>query len=53
MRVLIWRFNGRGCEQVEGEFELRFFEAGEDPLHPDSDTGDALMDSFDGRRLKV
>jgi hypothetical protein len=40
-------------DSVEGEFTLRFFEPGEDPLDPSSDTGQPINDTFVGRRLEV
>ena len=40
------------CSTVEGSFELRFFDPEtEDPLDPESDSGDALSDTFTGRRV--
>ena len=40
------------CSTVEGNFELRFFDPqSEDPLDPESDSGDPLSDTFTGRRV--
>jgi len=40
------------CDQVEGSFELRFFDPEtEDPLDPATDTGNPLSDTFTGRRV--
>jgi|SRR6185295_5969929 len=44
---------GEGCANVAGTFSLRFFEAGEDPLNPATDTGTPITDTFTGRRLTV
>ncbi len=44
---------GHGCANIAGSFSLRFFEAGEDPLNPGSDTGTPITDTFTGRRLSV
>lgn len=44
---------GNGCANVAGQFTLRFYEAGEDPLNPGSDTGQPISDTFSGRRLKI
>jgi hypothetical protein len=44
---------GNGCANVAGEFTLRFFEPGEDPLDPASDTGQPISDTFTGRRVTV
>lgn len=44
---------GNGCDNVAGSFTLRFFEAGEDPLDPASDTGAPISDTFTGRRVSV
>jgi len=44
---------GQGCANIAGSFSLRFFEAGEDPLNPASDTGTPITDTFTGRRLTV
>ena len=44
---------GQGCANIAGSFSLRFFEAGEDPLDPSTDTGTPITDTFTGRRLTV
>jgi len=44
---------GQGCSNIAGTFSLRFFEAGEDPLDPGTDTGTPISDTFTGRRLTV
>jgi len=44
---------GGDYDTVEGEFTLRFFEPGEDPLDPASDTGQPITDTFTGRRVDV
>jgi len=44
---------GQGCGNIAGTFSLRFFEAGEDPLNPATDTGSPINDTFTGRRLTV
>jgi hypothetical protein len=44
---------GRGCDNVAGTITLRFFEAGEDPLNPASDTGQPITETFTGRRVRV
>jgi hypothetical protein len=44
---------GQGCSNIAGTFSLRFFEAGEDPLNPGTDTGTPITDTFTGRRLTV
>jgi hypothetical protein len=44
---------GKKCQTLEGEFVLRFFEEGEDPLQPPTDTGDPYMDLFTGQRITV
>ncbi len=44
---------GHGCANIAGSFSLRFFEAGEDPLNPGSDTGTPITDIFTGRLLTV
>lgn len=44
---------GQGCGNIAGTFSLRFFEAGEDPLNPATDTGTPITDTFTGRRLTV
>ena len=47
------RITRHACEAIEGEFSLRFFESGEDPLHPETDTGEPYMDLFRGHRITV
>ena len=44
---------GSGCDNVAGTITLRFFEAGEDPLNPASDTGQPITGTFTGRRVRV
>lgn len=44
-------YNGNQCGEIEGDFTLRFYESGEDPLDPDSDTGEIISDTFTGRRV--
>jgi len=44
---------GDGCANVAGQFMLRFYEPGEDPLNPGSDTGQPISDTFTGRRVTV
>lgn len=44
---------GQGCANIAGSFSVRFFEAGEDPLEPSTDTGTPITDTFTGRRLTV
>jgi hypothetical protein len=44
---------GQGCANIAGSFALRFFESGEDPLDPSTDTGTPITDTFTGRRLTV
>jgi len=44
---------GGGCDNVAGSFTLRFYEPGEDPLDPGSDTGQPISDTFSGRRVTV
>ena len=44
---------GGGCDNVAGTITLRFFEAGEDPLNPASDTGQPITETFTGRRVRV
>jgi len=46
-------FADRDCDRIYGEFSVRFFEPGEDPLDPRTDTGEPLTDTFVGRRVKV
>jgi hypothetical protein len=42
-----------GCDEIEGDFLIRFFEADEDPLIPSTDTGEPLSDTLVGRRVTV
>jgi hypothetical protein len=44
---------GHDCAKIAGSFTLRFFEAGEDPLDPSTDSGTPITDTFTGRRLTV
>lgn len=46
-------FKGENCEETEGSFQLRFFEDDEDPLDVSTDTGDAIEDSFTGRKVII
>ena len=39
------------CNTIEGEFSLRFFEEGEDPMKPETDTGSPITDIFTGERI--
>ena len=42
----------KNCKTLEGSFELRFFDPEtEDPLNPETDTGDPVPDTFTGRRV--
>ena len=50
---LLVEFNRKSCEKIEEEFSLRFFENGEDPLRPETDTGRPIMDLFKGTRITV
>jgi hypothetical protein len=50
---IVFHTVGHGCAKIAGTFSLRFFEAGEDPLDPASDTGKPITDTFTGRRLTV
>ncbi len=43
-------FIGDNCEETEGNFEIRFFEDNEDPLDISADTGEAISDTFTGRK---
>ncbi len=48
-----WSFSKK-CTDVQGSFELRFFDPDtEDPLDPSTDTGDPISDTFTGRRVTV
>ena len=44
-------FIGSSCDNVGGSFTLRFFDNGEDPLNPDSSSGEPITDTFTGRRI--
>jgi len=44
-------FNGNNCEEIEGEFTLRFFEPDQDPLNIESASGEPITDTFTGRRV--
>lgn len=44
-------FFGLNCEETEGSFEIRFFQDGEDPLDISTDTGEAVSDTFTGRKI--
>jgi hypothetical protein len=44
-------FKGDNCEEIEGSFELRFFEDDEDPLDISSDDGEVIKDTFTGSKL--
>jgi hypothetical protein len=45
---------GRGCDNIAGSLEVREFTAGEDPLDPDTDTGEPIAtDTVTGRRVKA
>ena len=48
---VIITFNGENCEEVEGSFELRFFDNNEDPFDITSDDGEVTEDAFTGRKL--
>ena len=48
---ILVRKDGKKCQRIEGEFSLRFFEEGEDPLKPETDTGSPFMDLFKGQRI--
>jgi len=44
-------FKGENCEEIEGSFELRFFEDDENPLDITSDDGEVIEDTFTGSKL--
>ncbi len=46
-------FKDNRCQETEGEFVLRFFEGGEDPLNPATNTGEPILGTFEGRRVNV
>lgn len=41
------------CSTISGAITIRFFEEGEDPLDPSTDTGEELTDTFEGRRITI
>ncbi len=47
----IMTFNGENCEEVEGSFELRFFDDNEDPFNITSDDGEVIEEAFTGSKL--
>lgn len=44
-------FNGKNCDEIEGEFTLRFFEPSQDSLNPENSNGEPITDTFTGRRV--
>jgi hypothetical protein len=48
---IVVSFTDEGCDEIEGDFLLRFFEGDEDPLDPSTDTGEPLSDTMTGRRV--
>jgi hypothetical protein len=48
---VIMTFNGENCEEVEGSFELRFFDDNEDPFNITSDDGEVIEEAFTGSKL--
>ena len=50
---VVLRQASRMCDKLEGELTLHFFEDGEDPLDPSTDTGEPLRDTLEGRRLTI
>ena len=45
---------GGGCDNIAGSLEVREFTGSEDPLDPDTDTGDPIAtDTVTGRRVKA
>ncbi len=44
-------FSGEKCENINGSFEIRFFEDGEDPLNIYTDDGEPIDDTFTGRKV--
>ena len=44
-------FKGDNCEEIEGSFELRFFDDNEDPFDITSDDGEVTEEAFTGRKL--
>ncbi len=47
----IMTFNGENCEEVEGSFDLRFFDDNEDPFDITSDDGEVIEEAFTGSKL--
>jgi hypothetical protein len=43
----------RTCRQLDGSFTLRFFEDGEDPFVPASDTGTPITDTVTGHQIET
>jgi hypothetical protein len=41
------------CRTFEGEFVLRKFEHPENPMKPETDTGEPITDTFKGQRISV
>ena len=50
---IVVSFTDTGCDEIEGDFLIRFFEADEDPLDPSTDTGEPLSDTMTGRRVTL
>ena len=48
---VIITFNGENCEEVEGSFELRFFDDNEEPFDITSDDGEVIEEAFTGSKL--
>ena len=46
-------FNGNSCDEIEGEFTLRFFEPDQDPLNPDGSSGSPITETLTGRRVTI
>lgn len=46
-------FNGKNCDEIEGEFTLRFFDPDQDPLNPATSNTDPITDTFTGRRVNA
>lgn len=49
----IINFIGRNCDEVGGEFTLRFFEPDQNPLNPEESNEEPVTDSFTGRRVEA
>jgi len=47
----LFSFTDSSCTAIQGSFTLRFFEGGEDPLVPATDTGESVTDTFEGRKV--